>query len=521
MQLHPKVIEQYAANRSDTYKSIVCHAPFVSMNFDQVGNARACCYNFKHVLGKWPEKSLKQIWAGGEANELRSYIRENNLGGGCKECGNMIVAGNHHGVRAKYYDEYTPNNIASRLKYFSNSFLGYLPMPKVIEFELSNECNLECVMCNGDFSSTIRKNREKRPPVISPYNDEFVDELDAFIPHLTDAKFLGGEPFMIEIYLKIWERILKINPSVRIHITTNGTFLNNRIKDLLEGLKAGIILSIDSVNKSTYNKIRINGNFEKVMDNLEYFRAYTHRKKTFISIAACPITLNWHELPEMLEFCISKNIALYFNAVFTPQELSLREQTPEYLYNVIQTLEAYNVPEQNGNLKSPRNLSIAAYNDFIKLLKGWLAARKAELSLHSQRLDEVSQSKPLNESLSIKSEVENPQVLIAQLLNLSYQGFYEKEKEIQSKLAAIVQQADENLLAETLKCYQRFYLLYHKADTSQIRDDKALAFAQIILGNSNKSMILEMMCKLPPTELGGFIFNKTEQDLKNDLSRFF
>jgi MoaA/NifB/PqqE/SkfB family radical SAM enzyme len=199
----------------------------------------------------------------------------------------MLEAGNYHGVRARYYDEFAPNTLGPRLNYLKQSLGGAVPYPRVMEFELSNTCNLECIMCNGYFSSSIRKNREHLPPIESPYNDKFVDELDEFIPHLTDAKFLGGEPFMIDIYLSIWERIRKLNPNIRIHITTNGTFLNNRIKDLLEGLKAGIILSIDSVNKETYPKIRVNGSYDKVMENLEYFRDYTKRKSTFLSMAAC------------------------------------------------------------------------------------------------------------------------------------------------------------------------------------------------------------------------------------------
>jgi MoaA/NifB/PqqE/SkfB family radical SAM enzyme len=96
-----------------------------------------------------------------------------------------------------------PILFTEKLQSVKHKIFGGVVMPKVMEFELSNECNLECVMCNGSFSSSIRKNREKLPPIISPYNDDFVNELDAFIPHLTDAKFLGGEPFMIEIYLKI------------------------------------------------------------------------------------------------------------------------------------------------------------------------------------------------------------------------------------------------------------------------------------------------------------------------------
>jgi MoaA/NifB/PqqE/SkfB family radical SAM enzyme len=371
MILSEKTIADYNVSRRCSDKSLICHAPSVNLNFDQYGNARACCYNFTHVLGVWPQKSIKEIWQGKEIAELRGYIAGNNLGGGCIECGKMIEMGNNAGVRAGFFDEFASSPLRKTMKGIARSFTKEIVYPKVMEFELTNECNLECIMCNGMFSSSIRKNREKLPALISPYDDRFVEQLDEFIPHLTDAKFLGGEPFMIEIYVKIWERIAALNPSIRIHITTNGTFLNSRIKKLLEGLRAGIILSIDSIVPETYHTIRIGANLDKVMGHLAYFREYTARKKTFLSMAVCPITQNWHELPGMLDFCLDKNIALYMNAVFSPPELSLHEQSADYLSEVISVLQKHPVPAVQGSRLTPRNLSIQAYKDFINMLEGW------------------------------------------------------------------------------------------------------------------------------------------------------
>jgi MoaA/NifB/PqqE/SkfB family radical SAM enzyme len=226
-------------------------------------------------------------------------------------------------------------------------------------------------MCNGYFSSSIRKNREHLPAMNNPYNDQFVDELDEFIPHLQVAKFLGGEPFMIDIYLKIWERIRKINPKVVIHITTNGTFLNKRIKELLNGLKAGFIVSIDSIVPETYRQIRVNGNFDKVMENLEYFRRYAAQKRTFLSLAACPMTLNWQELPLLLNFCLDKRIILYFNPLTTPEQLSLKEQTAAYLDDVICFLSNNPAPAVSGGSRDAQRLSVNAYNGFLSMLKEW------------------------------------------------------------------------------------------------------------------------------------------------------
>src|SRR6478735_5382437 len=147
MILPPGLLKSYYSSRRNTDKSLACHAPFQNINFEQNGNARACCYNTSHILGKWPEQTIKQMWEGEKANELRGYIRENNFGGGCIECGRMIEAGNYQGVRAKYYDEFSSGFFASQVSSFINNLTGKVNFPKVMEFELSNQCNLECVMC--------------------------------------------------------------------------------------------------------------------------------------------------------------------------------------------------------------------------------------------------------------------------------------------------------------------------------------------------------------------------------------
>ena len=60
------------------------------------------------------------------------------------------------------------------------------------------------------------------------------------MPHLEEMKFLGGEPFMIGIYYDIWGEVARVNPGVKIRITTNATTLNPRTKTLLEKMGAGV-----------------------------------------------------------------------------------------------------------------------------------------------------------------------------------------------------------------------------------------------------------------------------------------
>ena len=182
--------------------------------------------------------------------ELRRYMKGMDLPKGCEICYAQFESRNFSGLRARLYD-----HLAEEL--YPERDGRFLPMPKVMEFEISNVCNLECAMCSGYWSSAIRANREKLPPLKSPYDEDFVKQLEAFIPHLQEAKFLGGEPFLIKTYYQIWDLIIRLNPGIAVSITTNGTILNPRIKEMLEHLRVWIVMSMIRWTRKIMNSIRV------------------------------------------------------------------------------------------------------------------------------------------------------------------------------------------------------------------------------------------------------------------------
>ena len=335
--MNTKDQRSYNSTRRVFNRNKICHAPSVSINFDQSGMASACCYNREHVLGQYPENSLIEMWQGEKAQQLREFIDEGDLSHGCQLCHKEIVGGNFFGVRARHFDKYPsrPINVINRLVGRSDELL----MPQCMEFELSNLCNLECTMCNGHFSSLIRQNREGLPKLENPYDDEFVEQLRPFLPHLQDAKFLGGEPFLVPIYYKIWDRIAEYNPKIKVHITTNGTVFNNKVKGVLEKLRCGVIMSIDSIEKDTYESIRINANYERVMENVQHFRKYARSIGSWFSFAICPMTNNWQEIPNLIRYCNENKTFVCFNTVYNPKELSLESFSSMELREVIHFYE--------------------------------------------------------------------------------------------------------------------------------------------------------------------------------------
>lgn len=322
--LTEKILANYNSSRPQGPQAVDCYAPLKSIYFGNHGNAIACCYNRKHIMGKYPEQSIKQIWESDKANELRQALRKHNFSLGCQGCLSQILAGNFDATKAKQYDSNLMNGN------------GY---PSVMEFELDNTCNLECAMCSGDFSSLIRANREHRPPLYNPYDEAFLQQLEEFIPYLEEVKFYGGEPFLIETYYRIIEMIIRIKPSIHIIIQTNGTIWNNRVKNLLAKAKATINLSLDSLQKETYEGIRINAKFERVMEHMQHFRQYCKEAGTTFYISACLMRTNWHELPDFVRFCNERDVEVYFHTVFYPLNLALRTLPREELLPIAQQLE--------------------------------------------------------------------------------------------------------------------------------------------------------------------------------------
>jgi len=379
--LDSQTIEKYNAQRQTGPKPLLCYAPMTNMYFGHHGKITACCHNRTYLLGQYPDKTIAEIWNGEKAEQLRNLIKQNELPISCYDCKLGLESGNFDAVKAKMYDALPVN----------------ADYPSVLEFELSNTCNLECIMCKGEFSSLIRKNRENKPPLENPYDSLFVDQLVDFIPHLYEVKFYGGEPFLIDIYYEIWDKILSINPKCRISVQTNATVLNDRVKGLLAKGNFHLNISLDSLSKDTYEAIRVNADFERTMDNIKFFHDYCKRKNTFFGISACPMQQNWKELPDFINFCNELEAPVYFHTVWSPADCALMKMTAKELKKVCLYLEEYEFPKRTAI----ENKNRRHYQDYLSQIKSWSekALITEESMLANKAMDEHELMKLLQEKI--------------------------------------------------------------------------------------------------------------------------
>jgi MoaA/NifB/PqqE/SkfB family radical SAM enzyme len=390
---HPmsdELIAEYNLHRPHGARPVLCYAPFKNIYFGHHGKAIACCYNRTHFLGSYPQQSIKEIWQSNKANELRNYIKNNDLSLGCYGCKNHLEGRNFDALKTKMYDYLSLNE----------------NFPTVLELELNNTCNLECIMCSGDFSSEIRKNRENKPKIESLYDSNFVKQLEEFIPYLENIKFYGGEPFLIDIYYEIWEKVISLNPYCNLTIQTNATILNTKVKDLLSKARFHINISIDSLQKENYEKIRINAKFEKVMENILYFHEYCKKKNTFFGISVCAIRQNWQEMPAFVNYCNHLDTPLYIHTVWFPPMSSLWNSDSSKLNEIHDYLSNFEFPSET-EIQKKNN---AHFHDFVSMIDSWhKKALLKEQEILSETQDVRTQKKLLFRS--IKSFIETKEEL--------------------------------------------------------------------------------------------------------------
>ncbi len=337
---------------------LACRAPSSSMFLDQRGLVRACCWNDLHVLGSVAERSLLDIWHGPAAVELRRAMADDDLTKGCEFCKWQVDRGHPELAASRWFTHFEPDRVDP-------------DWPQQIEFAITNTCNLQCVMCNGEWSSSIRAQREHLPPLPTVYDDRFFDDLRAFLPHLRHAKFLGGEPLLATETLKVMDTMVDVGATARVHITTNGTQWTPRVERLLDLMPVDVAISLDAATADTYHRVRIGSSWTQVMANLDRFQRRARTNHTDLTLTFCLMTNNWQDFTAFCQLADRRGLGAAVNVVTQPDHLSLYHLPADRLASVVDGIGA-----QRSSLRRDLTRSRAVWEAEVTKLRGQVADRR-------------------------------------------------------------------------------------------------------------------------------------------------
>ena len=178
-------------------------------------------------------------------------------------------------------------------------------LPPNICFDFDYTCNFKCPSCRTDMINhnqglTAKKNlllvEKIKHVILDPY-------IENNIP-LT-IRWAGGEPFVSHAYLELWKYIIeKKATNIKNSIQTNGSYLKRR-SDILDSFLPFISqlrISFDAASEETYNKIRVNGDWDTLIDNCRYIRQLIDLKNNKIKLTSDFVVQldNYKEIPEYI-----------------------------------------------------------------------------------------------------------------------------------------------------------------------------------------------------------------------------
>ncbi|MGN6696326.1 MAG: radical SAM protein, partial [Aquihabitans sp.] len=299
-----------------------CRAPFTSLHVDQFGDARPCCQSSR-VLGNVAEQTLDEIWHGESVAELRVAVADGDLSLGCEHCAWAGRGGRETTYAVRFDRDRLPEPEAG---------------PTRLELAPSNACNLQCTMCNGDWSSSIRLHREKRPALPRLFGDRQLAEVAALADGLDEIHLFGGEPLLMPEGLRLLD--IAAESGTRAVITTNGSVLTPRVEALLDRPGIDLVVSVDGASAAVYESIRCGASWSVLQEHLDRMQELAAANGNQVDLAHCLMTTNWHEFPDYLAWASARGLGVYVNDVLSPIEVSLHHLTPPELDAVVRTLRS-------------------------------------------------------------------------------------------------------------------------------------------------------------------------------------
>ncbi len=264
--------------------------------FRPAGDVFMCCTNWLRTppIGNIQHQSVDEIWNGEKAQEIRRSI----LDGSFKYC-------DHNGCpflqTISFEVQRREKVVDAELMTIIKNELTILPYgPREINCGYDRSCNLSCPSCRTDIFIESA-NKKEILEVQSKLENEALKE--AHILTISGS----GDPFGSPFYRK-WLQTMnrgKMPHLKQILIHTNAQLLTPKMwstipKEKQKLIKSAII-SIDATRSETYSVNRRGGNFERLLENLEFISRLRKRGPIkHVKISMVVQKNNFMEMPDFI-----------------------------------------------------------------------------------------------------------------------------------------------------------------------------------------------------------------------------
>lgn len=281
-----------------------CPLPFTQLSLHSSGRVTPCCWLYDYELGSIKKNTIKDLWNSPKLQKLRQEFLEGKPVT-CQE--NMQNNRCHH-----HHLDLQQNLEVSR--YMNSS-------PKKVDLMLGGKCNLKCRMCENWQAPNGELTEE----------NFWMEGRKEIFPFVEEIELFGGEPFIQDETFKLIDEVLAVNKKCRWKITTNAHYrLTPTIKKYLSKMTLdSLAISIDSLRSDIFEKIRLGGKLEQVLETFSDYLSYRdedyiglHQKNFVIVVNMLVQKDNFFEVPDFISFGRKYQVKLFLYLLAYPYEFS-------------------------------------------------------------------------------------------------------------------------------------------------------------------------------------------------------
>ncbi|MEA5001832.1 MAG: radical SAM protein [Endomicrobiaceae bacterium] len=257
----------------------------------------------------------------------------------------------------KICEMYFQNDAVKNNKFFYNLFLNEYEIaagktvleskPRIMLVMLTNKCNLKCPMC-----ATVHQSNHWE------ISDKFKQYIFENLPNLELITWQGGEVFLYKDFEKLFIEASK-NKNLKQIIITNALLVDAKWANLLSSANhLDLTVSIDSIEKEVYEKLRFGAKFEQLLFNLDNIKSARIKNNSNITLTMRTTISdeNIYTLDKIVDFAINYKFDVLIWSPLSVDGLDGRDgRKYDFDGKSLKTLEDINVIRQKALKKAREN----------------------------------------------------------------------------------------------------------------------------------------------------------------------
>ena len=346
---------------------VFCMAPFVHTYVEPTGSVRPCCVAQGEVFGNIQQDSIENIWNNKKYKTIRLNMLTDKASPECKRC-MTEESWSNQSMRISMNDLY-----ADKIDLVNSvNEVGELPHMNLLrwDFRFSNLCNLACIGCSSEYSSTWSDLAKvmyevEQPTFLNNKNhmQQFLDSVfNSSIDSVKQIYFAGGEPL---IQWEHYEVLKQLNnhgnlDSIEFSYSTNLTSLNYKGTNILDYWtkmkKLAVCVSLDEIDEDRLYYIRYPSVLAKLLPNLRVLKQNLNTAEQTYTITPTWSMLNTHRIKEYMKFLLENDLlpnSFYLDSrwehdfhliiMLDPDRMSVGASKPEWKTHLHKKINEYEI----------------------------------------------------------------------------------------------------------------------------------------------------------------------------------